>query len=653
VVDANDIDAIYAHFGQPCSSQWKVAPDDDPVGQEDVTYEVQNILNCTYGDANLDRHVDFLDFQSLLNHWQNLGAGWAGCDFNGDGATDFLDFQTILNNWSPGGDWNPSQDTYNLSPSAGIGMGITPSNLSGPDAGGNVLLSSTVVGTTGETFTYSWSVLKDGVAYDPAGLVTDQPNLVLLALGGSYTATLTVTDSIGGSLSDSDTFTFSTSLGLDATFGTSGVASYDLDSTGTDSATAVAMYQGQIIVAANSANGIIVSRFNSDGSLDTTFGDSDGNGAYTGWTMIANTEDTTYQANSVAVDPDGRIFVGGNIDDSSGSTRMDFLVACFTSEGQLDTGFGSGGLETTDFNGRNDSINSLLVTQVPGTINSDPYDQIIAAGYASTRYATHMALAEYNYDYTTSTTTLPFTPQTLLSTLNISSVAYAVGVQNNGSNEGKIVLAGTYDDGEVMLARFTSAGLLDTDGSNGNNIFGNWAGHPGVAQFGQVGSGISWKTFSLSIQPDDKIVVGGDYFAYPDQYFMAMRVKENGDSLDSTFGSFVDDTQTTRTGYLTVDMGGAGTSAAQALALEPDGSIVMAGWEYNNPGCGIAVVQLSSTGDILGESGATTADCDDIGYAMAVQQSDGSFIVVGEQDDNSTGNSDILLARFAFQITDS
>ncbi len=88
-------------WGTSYTSQWKVYPDTKPVGQEDVTYEVQNILHTAYGDANLDCRVDFADFQILLDNWIKTGCGWAGCDFNGDGVVDFGDFQILLDNWNP------------------------------------------------------------------------------------------------------------------------------------------------------------------------------------------------------------------------------------------------------------------------------------------------------------------------------------------------------------------------------------------------------------------------------------------------------------------------------------------------------------------------------------------------------------------------
>jgi hypothetical protein len=103
-LNALDIDAIYHHFGQAYTTQWKVAKDTNPVGQEDVTYELTHLMHTNYGDANLDRFTDFTDFQVLLDHWQAPG-GWASGDFNGDGTVDFLDFQVLLDYWNPGG-WN-------------------------------------------------------------------------------------------------------------------------------------------------------------------------------------------------------------------------------------------------------------------------------------------------------------------------------------------------------------------------------------------------------------------------------------------------------------------------------------------------------------------------------------------------------------------
>ena len=135
VVNGLDIDAIYASFGiQSETLYYKVAPDgvvtygsdfyleistvphsvgQDTVGQEDVSYLLDDVLHCRYGDANLDGKVDFLDFQILLDNWQHSGIhiGWAQGDFNGYtiddygfmvGEVDFLDFLILIDYWKPG-----------------------------------------------------------------------------------------------------------------------------------------------------------------------------------------------------------------------------------------------------------------------------------------------------------------------------------------------------------------------------------------------------------------------------------------------------------------------------------------------------------------------------------------------------------------------
>jgi hypothetical protein len=102
-INASDIDAICRHFGSAAASQWKLDGDGKVVGQGDVDYLLKSILHKAYGDSNLDGKVDFTDFQVLLDHWQNHGAGWATDDFTGDGTVDFADFQKLLDNWNPAG----------------------------------------------------------------------------------------------------------------------------------------------------------------------------------------------------------------------------------------------------------------------------------------------------------------------------------------------------------------------------------------------------------------------------------------------------------------------------------------------------------------------------------------------------------------------
>ena len=105
MVNAVDIDLLYTqiHLVQSTGVSNLVYDlnGDGVVDQSDMDYLITTILETRYGDANLDGHVDYADFQVVMDNWMLYGKGWAGGDFNGDGVTDYGDFQILLDNWSP------------------------------------------------------------------------------------------------------------------------------------------------------------------------------------------------------------------------------------------------------------------------------------------------------------------------------------------------------------------------------------------------------------------------------------------------------------------------------------------------------------------------------------------------------------------------
>ena len=115
--DAADIDAVYAHFGD-ATGRYDLNGNGS-VNQTDVDYLVRSVLQTGYGDTNMDRKIDFADFQVLLDHWQNSGQGWANGDFTGNGTVDFGDFQRLLDNWNPVGlDAAPQSDGTSMTSAA-------------------------------------------------------------------------------------------------------------------------------------------------------------------------------------------------------------------------------------------------------------------------------------------------------------------------------------------------------------------------------------------------------------------------------------------------------------------------------------------------------------------------------------------------------
>ncbi|MGB7510780.1 MAG: hypothetical protein WBP54_05765, partial [Pelodictyon phaeoclathratiforme] len=134
---------------------------------------------------------------------------------------------------------------------------------------------------------------------------------------------------------------------------------------GSDSGQSVILQQdGKIVVAGETSGGgdggFGVVRYNTDGSLDTTF---DGDGkvitAFGGW----------IGAGSAALQNDGMIVVAGKtVYDGGGG---DFALVRYNTNGSLDTSFDLDGKVTTDF-GAYDAAASVIVL-------SD--EKILAAGY--------------------------------------------------------------------------------------------------------------------------------------------------------------------------------------------------------------------------------------------------------------------------------
>ena len=637
VLNAADIDAIYAHFGASYTSQWKVYPDTNPVGQDDVSYELTQYMNTNYADANLDQFSDFTDFQIILDHWQATG-GWADGDFNGDTTVDFLDFQKLLDYWNPLG-WAPGATgtafvARSFATDVGVGVGLSvslsPSEFNG--SGGNIQVSGTVVGRTGDTFTYAWSVMKDGLAYNVPGLVTDEANLILPAVGGIYTATLVVTNSAYPDDPVTTPATFTVSPALDTTFGTGGLVLWNTGGSGViDVAKGVAVQQVDgdtktVVVGYGTGAGhqqAVIARFNSDGTIDSTFGDrvapnDPNNLTRTGWTKIDL--GAAANANAVAIDSAGRIFVGGYITTTNGK---DFLIACYTSDGVLDTGFGTGGVVVTDFNGYGDIVNALTIE------GSGSGEKIIAGGYAteSDGGSRDMAVAEYTYSNQSSAVFATAV------TWGGWEMAYAVGVQSGG----KIVLCGN-DQSNIVLERFTALGVLDTDFGNPDE-----SGMAGATYIG-FGAGTAGSPYSMMIDGDNNIVIGGQYWDVNGadcSQFLVARILADGTGLDTSFGAVSGEA---RTGYRFVTVGGTAGDQGRAVLTEIDGSIVVAG-TYSN--YGFAFAQFSTQGDLTSQyssSGGFLSSGYDQGYSAALEP-DGSLVIAG------TDGSHFVLARYVFQLT--
>ena len=183
----------------------------------------------------------------------------------------------------------------------------------------------------------------------------------------------------GGSNGDFALARYNTDGSVDTSFGTSGRLTTDFAVGSEDEARAVAMQPDGRIVAAGSSGGFpefALARYNPDGSLDISFGVGG---------KVTTSVFSVAQARAVAVEASGDIVAAGS-GFIGGVCFGDFALVRYTAAGGLDSGFGTGGTVITDFAGGDDCANALAL-QLDG--------RIVAAGFATDGSNFDFGLARY------------------------------------------------------------------------------------------------------------------------------------------------------------------------------------------------------------------------------------------------------------------
>lgn len=141
----------------------------------------------------------------------------------------------------------------------------------------------------------------------------------------------------------------------DTGFGVNGNVTTGFGATTIDNAKSVIIQpDGKIILAgytSNAYNSFALARYNSDGTLDNTFGT---NGLV--WTHI----NSTTSGSVAALQSDGKIIVAG-------TTNYDFAMARYNSNGTLDNTFGTNGIVITPVTTNTDEVYSVAI-QTDGKI---------------------------------------------------------------------------------------------------------------------------------------------------------------------------------------------------------------------------------------------------------------------------------------------
>ena len=231
-------------------------------------------------------------------------------------------------------------------------------------------------------------------------------------------------------------------------------------------------------------NEFCIARFNSNGTLDTTFGSPNGYIIQS----IYPSEDWGY---SLAIQPDGKILLGGSCINPNNANRWEFCIARFNSDGisdgSLDNSFGNSGKVRQAFgSGSGHDWGRSLVIQRDG--------KILLGGHCHNGSNFDFCIARFNPNGTLDT--------------NFGDSGKVIQPIGSGDDKGyslaiqpdeKILLGGHCHNGsnfDFCIARFNPNGTLDTTfGDSGK-----------VRQ--PIGSSDD-EGYSLAIQPDGKILLGG------------------------------------------------------------------------------------------------------------------------------------------------
>jgi uncharacterized delta-60 repeat protein len=280
---------------------------------------------------------------------------------------------------------------------------------------------------------------------------------------------------------------------------------------------------------------VALARYNANGTLDTTFG--------TNGKVITGLSRGFQYVSSVAVDSSGRIVVAGE----TGSPTL----LRYTPNGALDTSFGTGGVVITTLGGVN--INEAAVVQPDGKIvlACDPFDPA-----TNTR---EFSVARFNVNGTADST---------FGSGGVVTTSFGVGDDGWGGvtlqGDGKIVVSGTAGNSPstsaLYLLRYNTDGSLDTTFGAGGTVA---VQSPG----GQYYGGIS-DNYAVAVQADGKLVTEALLVdtAGQHEFFAALRVNSNG-SVDTGYGN----------GGWATSVLPTGSDDVRAMALEPDGRLVLAG----------------------------------------------------------------------------
>jgi uncharacterized delta-60 repeat protein len=373
---------------------------------------------------------------------------------------------------------------------------------------------------------------------------------------------------------------FNTDGSIDSTFGVNGIEQIMIGPD--DRASAITIDpSGKFLIAGTSQGNFTVLRCNADGSPDMSFGD---NGhVMTDLAPLFGAPGSRDVSKEIAVRGDGKIYVVGTTDARDAG---DFAIVRYNANGTLDTSFGSGGAAAIDFGQSLDSAHTIAI-QHDGNI--------VVAGSATVNGVVQIAVVRL------------LNNGALDPHFGTAGRVTFTGVGNDSEinairtqSDGKLVLGGFYAQGSASdgtlttnfyLARLDTLGRLDPHFGAGGQMRTTI---PNIALA---------SIDNLIVTPEGKIVVAGKTAATitdanGGNVGVAVARYTAGGQLDTTFNS---------TGYLLLfqptSVSGAAASALPTLAAASS-DLSSAFSSFTSAAAGL--VNLTPAGGILALATSTT-----------------------------------------------
>ncbi|MBD2502393.1 DUF4347 domain-containing protein [Anabaena azotica] len=293
-----------------------------------------------------------------------------------------------------------------------------------------------------------------------------------------------------GSSSDFALTRYNLDGSLDNSFGNSGRVQAAIGISGEEIHSMAIAPDGKIVVAgrvwkyvngsSSNQDDLAIARFNVDGTLDANFGNG-------GKVITPLSNSTSDRANSLSIQVNGKIVVAGYVENPNNNLSRTTVLLAYNPDGTLDNSFGTGGQVATPINSQYDEID-VLATQSDG--------KLVVVGGINGSFAVARFVGVSNSVPPAPTNTAPTLFDTIV-TLNAVN-------ENTGAPSGAVgTLVSSLVSTNTNVSDPNSGGLTGIAIINANTTDGTW--------WFSTNSGTNWNPLGSVSESNARLLVADAY----------------------------------------------------------------------------------------------------------------------------------------------